>query len=349
MKAGRTLTQLAEELERQNRAKRDFVAMSSSLELTSASTLQVAGMGNFEVSPYTHGQIAQFTDIPKKYYDRMAAEAPQLLTGSVNHWLHSKPQKRLVRTMDGRARALLSDRFRAYDNWDVANNCLEAFQRAECQVMSCEVTERRFYLKAVSPKISHNVGVGDIVQAGLVISNSEIGAGSLKVEPLIYRLSCKNGMISVDSSFRRSHAGKALEGDLGDGAVEFFTDETKRKTDEAVFLQIRDIVRATLTDEGFQTIVRKFEAAKDDKIEADPFQVVEVVQSQHQLTEGESRGILQHLIEERDMTRFGLVNAITRYSQDVVDYDRATEFERLGGKVLELPKNQWSVIANASA
>lgn len=32
---------------------------------------------------------------------------------------------------------------------------------------------------------------GDIVQAGFVVSNSEIGLGALKVEPLVYRLICK--------------------------------------------------------------------------------------------------------------------------------------------------------------
>jgi hypothetical protein len=28
-------------------------------------------------------------------------------------------------------------------------------------------------------------------------------------------------------------------------------------------------------------------------------------------------------------------------SQDVDDYDRASELERLGGKVIELPRNDW--------
>jgi hypothetical protein len=200
----------------------------------------------------------------------------------------------------------------------------------------------------VSPKITHEVGKGDVVQAGLVISNSEIGAGSLRVEPLIYRLVCLNGMISQDSSFRRNHAGRALGSDVGDGAVEFFTDETKRLTDQAVFMQVRDIVKATLTDEGFAEIVQKFESAKEDVIHADAFDAVEVVQRQHNLNEGESRGILQHLIEGREMSRFGLVNAITRFSQDVADYDRATDFERLGGKILELPKSQWTSIAEAA-
>ena len=36
-----------------------------------------------------------------------------------------------------------------------------------------------------------------------------------------------------------------------------------------------------------------------------------------------------------DYTAFGLVNAVTRCSQDIPDYNRATELERLGGTLLD--------------
>lgn len=45
------------------------------------------------------------------------------------------------------------------------------------------------------------------------------------------------------------------------------------------------------------------------------------------------------------MNRFGLANAVTRASQDLSDYDRATEFERMGGLIVELPTSQWQQIA----
>lgn len=38
---------------------------------------------------------------------------------------------------------------------------------------------------------------------------------------------------------------------------------------------------------------------------------------------------------DRDFSQFGLVNAVTRSSQDVEDYNRATELERIGGTILE--------------
>ena len=36
-----------------------------------------------------------------------------------------------------------------------------------------------------------------------------------------------------------------------------------------------------------------------------------------------------------DLSHDGLVNAVTRASQDIEDYNRATELERIGGVLLE--------------
>ena len=43
-----------------------------------------------------------------------------------------------------------------------------------------------------------------------------------------------------------------------------------------------------------------------------------------------------------------MVNAVTHYSQDVEGYDRATEFEALGGKLIELASTEWKGLAHAA-
>ena len=48
------------------------------------------------------------------------------------------------------------------------------------------------------------------------------------------------------------------------------------------------------------------------------------------------------------VARVGLVNAVTHFSHDVVDYDRATEFEALGGKLIELSSREWQELAEAA-
>ena len=51
--------------------------------------------------------------------------------------------------------------------------------------------------------------------------------------------------------------------------------------------------------------------------------------------------MLRHLVVEGDLIAYGLVNAVTDYSQEVVEYDRVTDFEALGGKLIELPASDW--------
>lgn len=44
------------------------------------------------------------------------------------------------------------------------------------------------------------------------------------------------------------------------------------------------------------------------------------------------------------MSLYGLANAITRFSQDVSSYDRATELEGIGYNVLTMPNATWNRI-----
>ena len=46
---------------------------------------------------------------------------------------------------------------------------------------------------------------------------------------------------------------------------------------------------------------------------------------------------------------YGLSNAVTRHSQDVKDYDRATALEGIGYNILSMPARQWSRINQMAA
>ncbi len=362
MKQGRTLQELAAELERQSDAKRDLVVPTSKMEMrteiedheaaelrqTTVLAVDHNGGETFPVRPHAHGQIASQMKIPKRYYDRMLEEAPELLADNVNTWMARQTgTSRMVRTLDGNARAYLSDRYRPLDNNELAEAVLPTLiSTPGLAVQSCEVTERRMYIKAVTERVSFEVKRGDVVQAGIVISNSEIGAGSVRIEPMLFRLVCLNGMISP-SALRKYHVG-GRHGD-GDDVAELLTDATKQQTDAAFWMQVRDVVKGSLSQVGFEKIVAKVQAAANEPITGHLDKVVEVAAQKLTLTDGESAGVLRHLATGGDLSRWGMVNALTRYSQDVDDYDRATEFERMGGNVIELPRNDWQVIAEAAA
>lgn len=64
--------------------------------------------------------------------------------------------------------------------------------------------------------------------------------------------------------------------------------------------------------------------------------LVKMAGSSMGITEQETAGVLQHLIEGHDFTLYGLANAVTRFSQDVEDYDRATKLEEIGYSVMTM-------------
>ena len=349
MKNGISLTQLAAELERQQNAKRDFVADTRSIDFTlagGAPTL-VVNDNPFPLTRYASNQITEWAGIPAKYADRMAADAPGLLETNVRHWFRNTPAQRMVRTLDGGARAFLSNRYRRLDNFDLAEALLPTLmQIPDARIESCDVTPMRMHIKVVTPRITGEVKPGDVVQAGIAIANSEIGAGALSVMPLIFRLVCRNGMISADYGQRRNHIGRGItiEGE----ATEVFRDETLLADDRALLLKLTDITRNAVSDIGFGRILDKMRAAAGEPIKGDPVASVKELGNRFLFSETERAGVLRHLISGGDLSRWGMLNAITAHSQDVADYDRATDLERAGGQVLELAANDWQAIAAAA-
>lgn len=350
MKNGKTITELAQELDRQSRSKADFIAPTSSVFAQPAEqgiALDFADQHMLPVRDTAHGQMASVAGIPLKYYRRMLAEDPDLLSVNLNTWFGRMEDRRMVRTLDGRVRALLSDRYARIDNIDVAEAILPVLAEApQIRIASCEVTERRLYIKAVDERVRSEAKVGDTVEAGVLITNSEVGAGALSITPMIHRLVCLNGMVLNDARFRRSHVGSRA--DIGDAAYAMLTDETKQADDNAILLKARDIVKGALDAALFEKNVEKMRAAAEGETMADPQGAIERLSNRVGILEGERPSVLKHLIEGGDLTKWGALNAVTRAAQDVDSYDRSTELEQIGGDILNLPASEWRELAEAA-
>lgn len=341
MKQGmKSIENLYKELMRQREARKDLIADTRSLSVSTEhgiSTLSIftdKDIYNFKVTDIAHRQIADRLGIPFKYYERMMNEYPQLLDENVNSWLKFKAEKRMLRTLDGKLRAFLSNRYRRLDNLELVNHILPVIaQMKNCQIASCDITETHLYLKIIDKSMKAEIVPGDIVQAGFVVSNSEIGLGALKVEPLVYRLVCKNGMISKDYAHKKYHTGRNVEDT--DNAYELYSDETLQADDKAYFMKVQDIVSAAVDETKFMLTVDKMRQTKNIKTGDNPVETVEILGDKYLLNKNERASVLRHFIMDRDFSQFGLVNAVTRTSQDVEDYNRATELERIGGTILE--------------
>lgn len=371
MKTGLTLTQLAQEIERQAATKKDYVVGTDNIEMAVPNQfpgqpeptpgLVLAGRENIGINDLAHGQIATHADIPAKYYERMRREAPALLATNVNQWFRQQPAKRLVRTLDGNARAFLSDRYRPLENVELAEAVLPALLDLDVEIMSAQVTETRLYIKAVHrairkdmPVAAKNAGWGDgshhifrTQSPGIVISNSEVGCGALSVETSVFDHVCTNLAVFSQHSMRKYHTG-AKHGLLTDDVMHLLSDETRRLTDQAVWAQVGDIVRGAFDEAKFAARVDEIAGLAECKIEGDPLKAVEFTARRFGINQTEQTSVLRHLIEGGDLSAYGVYNAVTRTAQDMESYDRATEFEKIGGRLIDLAKDDWREIAKAA-
>lgn len=354
MKTGRTLVSLAEELERQVGLKKDMVLTSSLMRHVtdpSHETRLVIDEGkddvSYDVTPLARHQLAEKLRIPFAYFERMREEQPELLDRNVNAWLWKDAERRMIRTLGGKVRAILSERYRRLDNFDLAESVLPVLQGLpDARFESVELTDTRMYLKCVTPRLTFEVAPGDIVQAGVVVTNSEVGLGTLSVQPLLYRLLCRNGLIATDRAMRKTHVGRALGND--EEALTVFRDDTLQADDKAFFLKVRDVVQAAVSEVAFLQTAQKFQRTLQIPLIGDPVKTVEVLAQRYALNESERSGVLRHLITEGNLSAYGLVNAVTHFSQDLDDYDRATEFESLGGRLIDLSSAEWKTLAEAT-
>lgn len=347
MKMGRSLQELAIELDRQSRTKRDLIVDTGAIHMdTSGSlgtSLDVGAAGRFSINEIAHRQIGQHLKIPATYYDRMRTEVPELLARNVNGWFaHTPDTRRMLRTLDGTARAFLSDRYRRIDNYEVAQTVLPIIGKMNgATVESCELTDSRLYIKVVDPRVTAEVVKGDIVQAGVIITNSEVGMGSVNVSPLIFRLVCSNGMIAQDAGIRKYHVGRLNES--GGDNYDIFRDETIEADDRAFLMKLEDTVRAAVDQAQLSRLVDKLRETIGAKIAAATVpKVVELTTKEFGLTQNEGQGVLGHLIAGGDLSLYGLANAVTRHAQDVESYDRSTELEATGYKIITMSPALWS-------
>jgi hypothetical protein len=354
MKYGRSLVDLANELERQLKTKVDMIVptplmhhQTSDSGVTSIRVEAPDGLKKFQTTEIFRRQLADKLKIPFAYFERMRTEQPVLLDRNVDTWLHDEPEQRMIRTLDGHARAFLSDRYRRLDNYDLLQHVFPMLKQLPgARFESVELTPIRMYLKVVTPQVQLEIQPGDIVQAGVVISNSEIGQGTLSVQPLVYRLVCKNGLIVADRAMRKTHVGRLSETSTEEVTV--FKDDTLAADDKAFFLKVRDVVEAAVSEATFQATAEKMRKVLGIKLNGDPVKAVEVLAARYLLNEHERGGVLRALISEADLSGYGLINAVTGFAQEVDDYDRSQELEALGGRMLDQTQAEWTSVVEAA-
>jgi len=335
---------LIQELERQKETKRDYIVDSRNISMTpdEEHNLYFSGPdgGDLIYTPneWCHKQIGSKLAIPSRYYDRMKSDAPFLLAENVNTWLEQSTDKRMIRTLDGKARAFLSDRFKTMDNVDLLFVAAPVLRDHNAHIIRADADERKLYIRAICPDLE--VGLPDpngnpsSVVGGIIISNSEVGASTLSVQFYGMVMWCTNGMIG-EKLFSKKHLGERLEEGI-------YQADTIQKMSEVVMLQLRDVLINALSLGYVEDYVNQIREARGVEI---PVSVTELVQGSWagvDINEQERQTILKHLLEDGEgLTQFGFSQAVTATARDHTLADRTEHLEQMGYRYTTMPKQSF--------
>lgn len=344
------LLALAKELERQRESRMDVIVPSTEIfaqptvdDVDLNFTVPSEGGSQMQVMPLTdwaHSQVAGKLDIPLKYYRRMREQAPELLARNINTWMptpnkelisNPKDRKLLLRTLDGSVRAVLSDRYKILDNHDLLLKSLEEFREVGAELHRADLTPNHMYIKATVPHTVAEIQKGDTVVPGVIIQNSEVGAGAFKVMPFMLRQICSNGMIG-ESKITKIHLGRKQD----QGIIQFSA-ETQMAENATLWLQVRDIIRGTFDPVTFQRWASQLRMGTEVEIENPVYAVDNVIET-FGINEEMKDELLNHFSREGDMTQWGLANAVTRTARDMEDPEKVIEMEVIGGQVAVMPQ-----------
>jgi len=347
------IVELAKELKRQEQTRVDVVVPTEQLKmettLADADVMMSVPVQQedetfedrlFGITEFAHGQIADKTGIPRKYYEKLReSEKNKLLAENVNSWLPEK-DKRLVRILDGNVRALLSDRYRVIDNYDIQTLAIEEFLKIRNSGMNLDIqrldlTETHMYIKALSKDLVDEIidkpkNRTDPVGGGIIIRNSEVGAGAFRVEPFMLVYRCTNGLIGEDR-FVKVHLGR----ERGIGIIDW-SDDTLRLEDEALWSKITDMIHATFDPKIFHAWVDKLNGVAQVEIEKPKIAVDNIVK-RYRFSKQQHEDLLNQFMKESP-TQYGMSMAVTRLAQleGKEDYDAQIKMEEIGNDIIGL-------------
>lgn len=355
MKYGKSLQELLTVL--RDREKKDFTVDSSNLQYDHKSNQLITLENNeaYKVNNTCMDQIGTKLNIPSKYMDILNTEEHrELLSTNINYWFENSNKQVMVRAFDkyqdqpATARAFLSPRYKVVDHDQICEMVLpRLLDNPEIEIVQSEITEKKLYIKAVNHSMKSEISVGDIVESGITISNSEVGYGSVSITPFIYRLVCSNGLKVNDSKIQAKHL-TSSQADR-DGVYNLLSDEAKQKDSEALLLKCRDVTESVLSQTVFNDTVDKLREANSVRIEQ-PKKAIEFISKKFSLNQLEQESVFDRVLNRDDnnnyTSKYSIVNAVTNLANsDQVSFDRADDLQSIGGLILNLPNSELARVA----
>jgi len=329
----------------------------------------------FELLSTFHSGLAEYTGIHISYLRKLLAEEVarhenvsvdddgtisyqgiSLLDINANYWLERLARNLFLRGYAdpeagyGLARALLSDRFRVIDNFDVALAVWEEIQPSnsglDVQLAHADLTDESMYLYFRVPSVTRDGGPFvhryqdprsgrsgrdyPIVEAGFVVRNGELGGGAAKVVPRLVVQVCTNGMTRHVDAQRAIHLGSKMEVGMID-----WSNETAERNLELIVSQVKDAVRTFCTASYLDKVIDEWNDRGGQQLDNPEAAVAQVAKSLN-WSEDRRAAVMASFIGGGQVTVGGIVAAASNVALGLEDADQAYGLERDAEKVFDL-------------
>jgi hypothetical protein len=169
------------------------------------------------LSDHAFDQLCHRVAPTRNFAGYMRACPPNLRVVNLNHWIHNNgngEKDALLRTVKGDTpiiRAVLSGRYEVFDDLELVEALHDLPRIQDARVRWLDISETSSHFRITWPEEKAAIRVGDVVERGIHISNSEVGCRAVRIQPLLFRLKCTNGLIGSDGigdSYFIRHIGK---------------------------------------------------------------------------------------------------------------------------------------------
>jgi hypothetical protein len=304
----------------------------------------------YEMTTYAMVKFASLYGVWGPYVRKMLhRDRLQLFCDNVNEWIKEDTMKnrRLVRIVGDKVISMhLGPDYLCINNDKIVDKIEEKLEENYEQtgisydVKDAKITDSHLYIKITSNALksevmrhtNENRKVGDVVEGGWILQNSEVGDGSFYFYQYLNVLKCTNGMVRTIGGLgvKRIHRGK--EQKLG-----FYNYNINAKSVQELLLLLGDAVNKMFKPELFREWVNQINSTSDIPL-PEPAIAVENFLTDNNFRDSLKDIILAQLEKENANNLWGLAMAVTRIAHDtnvVKDYEEQIAMERASSKILE--------------
>lgn len=308
--------------------KRDFQESADKLRINNEGRLirlTHLGKEGLQFSEFAFTQLLNRYKLDVKSTKATIHQNPKAVYDLVNEFLASDDKPILIRArvIQGRGviRAILSENYVMLNNKDIVNSIATTLNETKLnpKIETSYIDDGRTHIRVTFDPYTEAFGTDihgtdDIIKSGVDIINSETGRSSFRLEPMVYRQVCSNG----------------LKAWTGDKENENFNQRHIFISNAELNKMVIDGIRGSINTAT--KIADSFEETKKIII-PNPAKTIMLMCEDQNYSKKLTKQILKSYNEEPMKSRYGVVNAFTRGARGLSNQQRL-EVEKFAGRLL---------------